>query len=39
VLALGAGPAEQLLVQAATLVFATSIRRVPFASVAKRFKR
>jgi ribose transport system permease protein len=39
VLALGAGPAQQLLVQAATLVFATSIRRVPFAPVAKRFKR
>ncbi len=39
VLALGAGPAQQLLVQAATLVLATSIRRVQFSSLAWRSRR
>jgi hypothetical protein len=29
-LALGAGPAQQLLVQAVAIVAATSVRRVPF---------
>jgi len=33
VLALGAGPAQQLLVQAVTIVVATSIRRIPFRSL------
>lgn len=33
VLALGAGPAQQLLVQAAAIVFAVSIRRIPFGSI------
>ena len=33
VLALGAGPAQQLLVQAATIIGATSIQRIPFKSL------
>jgi hypothetical protein len=35
---LGAGPAQQLLVQAATIVLATSIRRVPFKSRSSLWK-
>lgn len=38
VLALGAGPAQQLLVQAATIVLATSIRRIPVKSMLRSMK-
>lgn len=38
VLAWGAGPAQQLLVQAATIVVATSIRRISFKSLSSLWK-